>query len=82
MKFKTLLYSLLKLLLSMVQLAFLVAVVFFLYTIYQDFAPKQVTSLTVKAPQKASAAAQGTHFFVYYLEHWLWRPGSRNGFLL
>jgi endonuclease/exonuclease/phosphatase family metal-dependent hydrolase len=62
MRFKTLLYSLLKLLLSLVQLAFLVAVVFFLYTIYQDFVPKQVTSLTVKAPQRASAAAHGTTF--------------------
>ncbi len=62
MRFKTFLYSLLKLLLSFVQLAFLVAVLFIIYSIYKDYNPSKVETLTIKEPAKTSHAKPDSTF--------------------
>lgn len=62
MRLKTFLYSLLKLLLSFIQLAFLVVVLFIIYSIYQDYNPPEKEQLVVSEPEKAKPAKHDSTF--------------------
>lgn len=62
MRLKTFLYSLLKLLLSFVQLAFLVVVLFIIYSIYKDYNPPEKEQLFVQEPEQASAIEHDSTF--------------------
>lgn len=62
MRLKTFLYSLLKLLLSFVQLAFLVVVLFIIYSIYKDYNPPEKEQLFVQESEQASTVKHDSTF--------------------